>query len=687
MPGRFSSLRRSTKSKRPALTSSSRKLPTTYKPSSKSRPSSSHGTGLLGGLLRPPTVGGGPAQRSRSHEASRRPRYPPSSSHRDSHYGRPKRRETRWRSVSPRARPAPTRGTDRVLRRRRNRESDISADDDSRPVSRRQSPSPPRYRSERFPRPERQRPPGHDTPPWPSSPRMPTSARPPMRSYPTDSYRPDERRRPSHEAPRSPRYPPGGMKQSLPPGYRPAPHLQAEMPRGRPRSRDRSPPPRRHEAGHRGDHETRSSPAKAQAAAGKPSARTPDRTSSKPNEKPAQTQNANKSFEFLQHLPQALATYAGVKSLSSHADSAKEWADWFVNIQNAPEEMHALSAKATTARDTIAQIQSTLAARPDLVEGDGAISLRQQIESAIKSAIKALDKMTELLQDLSSDGTEGKVWSGLQEFYNSYKYKNEWEAKIKEADEDLEKQLGALSTLMAPQSPPQAPAQAAQQTSALATEPSKDEPKSEKAPQPQDQENAPAAAPATPEQPAPVDDPEDALLDAAWSGDLSACGEALRFASPLTRDLQGLTPLHLAAERDHLAIAMLLLDRGADSNARANGGRTPIHLAARFASAAMVEFLVDDGRADVNARTTDGRTPLHYAASAAEDGDDERREVVRILRDWRADPTVEDNKGRTARDLAQKRDYWDVSSTLRRAEKRWEEEHHPNWLQRHGFLK
>ncbi|KAM5350183.1 hypothetical protein ACJ41O_006688 [Fusarium nematophilum] len=608
------------------------------------------------------------------------------------------------------------------------------------------------------------------------------------------------------------------------------------MPRGRPRSRDRSPPPRRHEAGHRGDHETRSSPAKAQAAAGKPSARTPDRTSSKPNEKPAQTQNANKSFEFLQHLPQALATYAGVKSLSSHADSAKEWADWFVNIQNAPEEMHALSAKATTARDTIAQIQSTLAARPDLVEGDGAISLRQQIESAIKSAIKALDKMTELLQDLSSDGTEGKVWSGLQEFYNSYKYKNEWEAKIKEADEDLEKQLGALSTLMvniysqvprkysrdrdadglsrralmkpappglsnpvpppapvrsfapaevrrahpeqqasrsragstglerppmpqypksppratvepvqptpgsqkpasarasgageneipveeqpekatdskdgsstdptaapseeptkpeadlsqAPQSPPQAPAQAAQQTSALATEPSKDEPKSEKAPQPQDQENAPAAAPATPEQPAPVDDPEDALLDAAWSGDLSACGEALRFASPLTRDLQGLTPLHLAAERDHLAIAMLLLDRGADSNARANGGRTPIHLAARFASAAMVEFLVDDGRADVNARTTDGRTPLHYAASAAEDGDDERREVVRILRDWRADPTVEDNKGRTARDLAQKRDYWDVSSTLRRAEKRWEEEHHPNWLQRHGFLK
>lgn len=188
-----------------------------------------------------------------------------------------------------------------------------------------------------------------------------------------------------------------------------------------------------------------------------------------------------------------------------------------------------------------------------------------------------------------------------------------------------------------------------------------------------------------PTQPQPIRDPGDLLLDAAWNGDTQACSDALRAASPSTRDQQGLTPLHLAAERDHLAIAMLLLDHKAPINARANGGRTPLHLAARYGSAALVEYLVDDGRADVNARTVDGRTPLHYAAGVAEDGDEERREVVRVLRDWKADPTVEDNKGRTPRDVAQKKDFWDVSSTLRRAEKRWEEEHHQNWFQRHGL--
>ncbi|KAH7247769.1 hypothetical protein MRS44_010760 [Fusarium solani] len=864
MPGRFSSLRRSTRPKGPVLSSSSRK-PATLFGSSKSRPSSSHGQPPGGGLLRPPTLGGSSSRRSRSHEASRRPRYPPTSSPRDSYYGRPQRKETRWRSVSPRARPPPPRPTDRVLRRRMNRDSDMSADEDSRPLSRRPSLSPPRYRTDRPPRQERPRPPalGHEAPPspWPPSPRVPTSARPPMRSYPTDSYRPDAQRRPSYDAPRSPRYPPRAPRPSPPPGYRPAPHLASEMLRGRPRSRDRSPLPRHHDTGPSADRERRhpppgpakpqaapERPAKTQAApersakhqgpherppirlpdrpapkpaatsAEKPTGKPAEKPSEKPAEKPAPDQQKSKSNEFLQHLPKALATYIGVKSLNEHADTAKEWADWFMNIQKAPDEMRGLSSKVTAAKDTIDQIQNTITARPDLLEGDSADALRQQIESAIKNAKVALDKMTKLLQDLSDDGLEGTVWEGFHNFYSSYRYKNEWEAKIKAADADLEKQLGTLNSLMvniysralmkpappgmsnpppppgsrkpsastearrsshghsssrtragstgldpppmgqfyrppspnptpvpedpaeeaapeaassepasnektppteghseekspesntdskqawstpptgaptkdnvqvdtdstqAPKSPPNA---AAEQPS----KPSKDEPKNEEPTreEPPPQPNATKAK--APKQREPADDPEDVLLDAAWNGDIGACGEALRIASPLTRDLQGLTPLHLAAERDHLAIAMLLLDHGADCNARANGGRTPLHLAARFGSAAMVEFLVDDGRADPNARTNDGRTPLHYAASAAVDGDDERREVVRILRDWRANPTIEDNKGRTPRDLAQKRDYWDVSSTLRRAEKKWEEDHNPNWLQRHGFMK
>lgn len=192
---------------------------------------------------------------------------------------------------------------------------------------------------------------------------------------------------------------------------------------------------------------------------------------------------------------------------------------------------------------------------------------------------------------------------------------------------------------------------------------------------------------ASEEKPRPPKTPEDILLDAAWDGDVNAVVDALRNVPVTTSDDRGFTPLHLAAERDHLATVMLLLDRGADINARGNGGRTPLHLAARFATAATVELLIDDGHAHVNACTKNGRTPLHYAASAAEDGDQERREVIRLLRDWGADPTIEDSKGETPRDVAQKRDFWDAASTLRRAEKKWEEDHREGWFQRHGFRK
>ena len=194
--------------------------------------------------------------------------------------------------------------------------------------------------------------------------------------------------------------------------------------------------------------------------------------------------------------------------------------------------------------------------------------------------------------------------------------------------------------------------------------------------------------PEDPKSPADEDkSPDDALLDAAWDGDLDAAVRALRHASPRVADDHGLTPLHLAAERDNLAVAMLLIDRGASVTSRSDGGRTALHLAARSASAPTVEMLLERGKADPNAETAKGRTPLHYAASKAADGDEERREVLRVLRDFGADPTVKDREGETARDVAQKREHWDAAATLRRAEKKWEDEHKQNWLQRHRFMK
>ncbi len=47
-------------------------------------------------------------------------------------------------------------------------------------------------------------------------------------------------------------------------------------------------------------------------------------------------------------------------------------------------------------------------------------------------------------------------------------------------------------------------------------------------------------------------------------------------------DEDGLTPLHYAARYSHLQVVKLLVERGADVNARAEDGITPLHFAARY---------------------------------------------------------------------------------------------------------
>jgi ankyrin repeat protein len=58
---------------------------------------------------------------------------------------------------------------------------------------------------------------------------------------------------------------------------------------------------------------------------------------------------------------------------------------------------------------------------------------------------------------------------------------------------------------------------------------------------------------------------------------------------------RGVTPLHGAAARGHLDTARLLLEAGADPNARDINGDTPLHLAARSHDAALREMLTAGG--------------------------------------------------------------------------------------------
>lgn len=149
-------------------------------------------------------------------------------------------------------------------------------------------------------------------------------------------------------------------------------------------------------------------------------------------------------------MPAAFATYAGLKTVTEHADTAKEWISWLNDLNETPDEIQSMSAKATTARDTIVQVQQSLQARPDLLEGDTGEQLREQIEDAVESTDKALGRMTKLLSEISKKGSaeHGDVVSGMQEFWRSYRYKDEFEDKVKKADEELQKEMTGLSTLM-----------------------------------------------------------------------------------------------------------------------------------------------------------------------------------------------------------------------------------------------
>ena len=85
----------------------------------------------------------------------------------------------------------------------------------------------------------------------------------------------------------------------------------------------------------------------------------------------------------------------------------------------------------------------------------------------------------------------------------------------------------------------------------------------------------------------------------------------------------GWTALHLAAFFGRTEVACLLLDRGADVNARSRSERfaknnTPLHAAAANRQTAVAETLIARG-ADVNARDGSGFTPLGLAANNRND--------------------------------------------------------------------
>ena len=118
-----------------------------------------------------------------------------------------------------------------------------------------------------------------------------------------------------------------------------------------------------------------------------------------------------------------------------------------------------------------------------------------------------------------------------------------------------------------------------------------------------------------------------------------------RGADVNSRDRDNETPLHLASNYGKLAIGRVLLIHGANANAANIRGWTPLHMLSLWPwrvedEPSLVEILVDGG-ADVDARDNDGETPLHTAYR------NKRFDVAHRLVRRRANNYSENNKGET----------------------------------------
>lgn len=145
-----------------------------------------------------------------------------------------------------------------------------------------------------------------------------------------------------------------------------------------------------------------------------------------------------------------------------------------------------------------------------------------------------------------------------------------------------------------------------------------------------------------------------ALHEAAERGHVSIANLLIDYGANVeARTRSSLTPLYNAILGHHTDVVKLLLARGANVNAAIASGLAPLHLAAMKGYSDIAALLLDN-QAAVKAQSGTGRTPLHWAALNGHGA------IVRLLLEKGAHREALDDLGRTPLDWARFRGQNDV---------------------------
>ncbi|KAL8296261.1 hypothetical protein RB600_001644 [Gaeumannomyces tritici] len=126
------------------------------------------------------------------------------------------------------------------------------------------------------------------------------------------------------------------------------------------------------------------------------------------------------------------------------------------------------------------------------------------------------------------------------------------------------------------------------------------------------------------------------------------------------KDRGGRTPLHCAAENGHEGVAKVLAEAGADKEAKDSNGCTPLHLAAQNGHEGVAEVLAKAG-AGKEAEGSNKSTPLHWAAQNGHEG------VAKVLAEAGADKEAKNGYFCTPLHLAALKGHEGVAKVLAEA--------------------